>query len=239
MRPLLLDLFCGAGGAAKGYHDAGFDVVGVDLEPQPNYPFEFLQADALEALKGLLEERSFHFPGIGYLRLADFVAGHGSPPCQAYTELNNDKSQHPRLIALLRALLEQTKILWVIENVAGAKYDMVNPVVLSGEMFGLGVHRPRLFETNWPLIAPEYVRKDLRRKYLVFEHGKWRWTANVPVYGSGGRKAVEYWPHAMGVGDTWDECWMTRDELAEAIPPAYTEWIGKQLLEVVEQRQAA
>ena len=230
MRPRLLDLFCGAGGAAKGYHQAGFDVVGVDINPQPNYPYTFFQSDALDFL-GEAVDKFYPF------NYCDAI--HASPPCQAYTELNNNKTEHPRLIAPVRRLLEMTGIPYVIENVPGARLDMVNPVSLVGWQFGLGVKRERLFEANWDLISPSGNSRPERRKYLVYEHGKWRWTPNVPVYGSGGRKAVEYWPYAMGVGDTWDDCWMTRSELAEAIPPAYTEFVGKQLLAHIESRVAA
>jgi DNA (cytosine-5)-methyltransferase 1 len=228
-KPRLLDLFCGAGGAAVGYHRAGFDVGGVDLHPQPRYPFEFDQADALQYLRDLINRDLFVGP---------IHAIHASPPCQAYTGLNNDKSEHPKLIAPVRELLEKTGLPYVIENVDGAKNYMLDPISMEGKHFGLHIKKKRWFETNWPLPSPvETLPRG--RDFLVYEHGKWRWTQNVPVYGSGGRKAVEYWPYAMGVGQSWDDCWMTRDELAQAIPPAYTEWIGRRLLSHVRQKAAA
>jgi DNA (cytosine-5)-methyltransferase 1 len=242
LKPLLLDLCCCAGCASRGYADAGFDVVGVDVHPQPNYPYPFLQADALEVLRRLLDGRSVYFVGegngAGYHRLSDFAAIHASFPCQGYTGLNNDKSQHPRLIEPGRVLLEETGLPYVIENVEGAKSEMLDPVVLHGWHFGLNVARKRLFETNWELPAPT-TRTRPEREFLVYEHGHWRWTRNVPVYGNGGRKAVEYWPFAMGVGSTWDDAWMTRDELAEAIPPTYTLYVGGYLLEAIHSRTQA
>jgi hypothetical protein len=131
-RPRLLDLFCGAGGAAVGYHRAGFDVVGVDLEPQPNYPFEFHQADALE------------FP------LHGFDAIHASPPCQGYanvTAWRGDPATHPRHIAGVRDRLAGAGVPYVIENVRTT--ELRPCLVLCGSMFGLPVRRHRGFETNW------------------------------------------------------------------------------------------
>src|SRR5215467_701837 len=129
-RPRLLDLFCGAGGAAMGYHRAGFDVVGVDIKPQPRYPFTFIQADAMT------------FP------LEGFDAIHASPPCQAYIRSGMyDKSRHPDLLPPVRCQLERSDVPWVIENVPGA--PMRVDLKLCGCMFGLGVARQRWFETSW------------------------------------------------------------------------------------------
>jgi DNA (cytosine-5)-methyltransferase 1 len=134
----ILDLFCGAGGCSMGYHRAGFEVVGVDVAPQPNYPFEFHQADALT------------FP------LDGFDAIHASPPCQGYSLANNihGRDDHPMLIADVRERLEATGLPYVIENVEGAKRHMRNFVTLCGLSLGCDVRRHRLFETNFPVMAP-------------------------------------------------------------------------------------
>lgn len=141
-RPRLLDLFCGAGGAAVGYHRAGFEVVGVDNRPQPNYPFTFLQQDALGVETEVL------------LRTGGFHAIHASPPCQAYTKAQKlQGNDHPDLIGPTRELLLQTGLPYVIENVGGA--PLVDPVCLEGQMFDeLRTVRPRYFETNWGLAQP-------------------------------------------------------------------------------------
>jgi len=223
MKPRLLDLFCGAGGAAVGYDRAGVEVVGVDINPQPNYPYEFHQADALEFMGELLH---WEYP------VASFDAIHASPPCQGYSQRTPDQNKHPRMIGEVRDLLKMSDLPYVIENVRNARSDMVEPVMLCGSSFGLRVQRHRLFESNFPIKAPpcDHAWQEADKRFLVYDHKKWFWTGVAPVYGSGGRKAVEYWPSAMGCGSTWDDCWMTRDELAEAIPPAFTEFIGQQLI---------
>ena len=207
----LLDLFCGAGGAAMGYHRAGItDIVGVDIAPQPNYPFEFVQADALE----YLAEHGREFDVI-----------HASPPCQAYSIARNNGCHvgAPRLIKSTRELLKQTGKIYVIENVPGA--PLIAPIQLCGASFGLGVLgfdlcRHRLFECSIFMLMPPCQHK----------RGK-----TIGVYGNGtnsyhrekfGRCVlVAELREAMGID------WMTRKELSQAIPPAYTEWIGKRLLE--------
>lgn len=206
MRPRLLDLFCGAGGAAMGYHRAGFDVVGVDIKPQPRYPFEFHQADALEFLR----EHGHEFDAI-----------HASPPCQAYTRGRKlQGNTHPDLVAPVRDLLETTGKPYVIENVPGA--PLVNPVVLEGQMFpGLRTQRKRLFETNWPLDVPILRPPPPARNAKMgrpVTPGEWM---HVVGHFSGLSEARE----AMGID------WMGQHELAQAIPPAYTEFIGRRLLE--------
>jgi DNA (cytosine-5)-methyltransferase 1 len=224
VRPRLLDIFCGAGGAAMGYHRAGFEVIGVDINPQPNYPFEFIQDDALAVLRGLTP--------YGWKNVSEVAAIHASPPCQAYSNASqHHKDKHPALIEPVRELLQKTGLPYVIENVEGAPLNY--PFRLCGSMFNLRVRRHRLFETNWDINHYKFCShtwQDDNPIFITYDHGKWVKTGVAPVYGSGGRKAVEYWPMAMGVGTTWDDCWMTRDELKEAIPPAYTEFIGKQLL---------
>ncbi len=218
MRPRLLDLFCGAGGAAMGYHRAGFEVVGVDIKPQPNYPFEFFQADAIEYLD--------------WLDGGGFDAIHASPPCQAYTSLRSLSTiNHVELIPDTRAGLERTGLPWVIENVPGA--PLIEPVQLCGSAFNLGVRRHRLFEANFPLMGAPCAHGYQDGKFDVYEHGKWRVAAAAPVFGTGGGKAKERWGEAMGID------WMTHTELGQAIPPAYTEHIGHFLLRAVRERQAA
>jgi DNA (cytosine-5)-methyltransferase 1 len=209
--PRLLDLFCGAGGVAMGYHRAGFDVVGVDIKPQPNYPFRFWQGDALYT------DNWPDFP---------IAAIHASPPCQAYSAMHG--STGPDLIGPTRELLEATGLPYVIENVEGA--PLHDPIKLCGSMFDLDVERHRLFETNWPLGDHHWpCRHQIWAPRFDFsDHGKNYKSKTVPVYGTGGGKAAEHWEAAMGI------TWMTRAELAEAIPPAYTEWIGSRLLEHFE-----
>jgi DNA (cytosine-5)-methyltransferase 1 len=214
MRPRLLDLFCGAGGAAMGYYRAGFDVVGVDINPQPNYPFEFHQADALT------------FP------LDGFDAVHASPPCQAYTRKEvtwgrktrsvpmfwePEPIQHPRLLPATRDRLEAEGVAFVIENVPGAPINA--GLMLCGSMFGLRIQKHRLFEANWRLPdAPAPCRHvDLyspwsgpgrsAEKFRAAQGTPW-----IPMLGGASRK----------VGNTGD--------LFNAIPPAYTEFIGRELI---------
>jgi DNA (cytosine-5)-methyltransferase 1 len=233
MRPRLLDLFCGAGGCSVGYERAGFDVVGVDIMPQPNYPFEFVQADALEYLHEYLSH--------GASRLGvtiQFDAIHASPPCQAYSVIKSvhPGKEHPALIDATRELLGATGLPWVIENVGGAKDELRDPVMLCGSMFDppLDVQRHRLFETNWPLDHPTWGcrHKVWAPRYDVYEHGKWRKASTVPVYGHGGGKANAYGPSAMQVD------WMTRAELVQAIPPVYTEFIGAQLIKRIYEQSS-
>ena len=228
MRPRLLDLFCGAGGAAMGYHRAGFEVVGVDIAPQPNYPFEFHRADALETLD---------HPGIAFM----YSAIHASPPCQAHTAMSNRwrgsggrADEHIDLIGPTRALLLETGLPYVIENVPGARAHMRSPVVLTGEMFGLGVHRPRLFESNVLLLVPPKPDPDPRSVgvYGKAHDGRLLWERTD---GSQQRAAasLEEGRVAMGID------WMEWRELAEAIPPAYAELIGHQLMAHIQQEVAA
>lgn len=208
----LLDLFCGAGGASEGYRRVGFtEIVGVDINPQPNYPFEFVQADATEFLLNEVIEEPHEFDAI-----------HASPPCQrwtAYARRPNHVGEYPDLIASTRALLEETEVPWIIENVAGAPLRG-NRTMLCGSSFGLDVRRHRWFETSFPVLGlpcahgqqtprftPASNRTNLRK---TVEIGVWRIPLDVQ------RKA-------MGIG------WMTLEELSEAIPPAYTEFIGHQL----------
>jgi DNA (cytosine-5)-methyltransferase 1 len=199
-RPRLMDWFSGAGGAAVGYHRAGFEVVGVDIEPQPNYPFEFHHGDALK------------------FSLDGFDAVHASPPCQAYTAAQRlQGNEHPDLVARTRALLERSGLPYVLENVPGS--PLRSPVTLCGTMFGLGTLRHRLFETSFRLLQPEHPA------HLVPQVKMGRAPAVTDyIQVVGNFSGIEQGRAAMGIH------WMTRGELAQAIPPAYTEFIGRQLL---------
>lgn len=223
-RPRLLDLFCCAGGAAEGYYRAGFDVVGVDIEPRPRYPFEFHQGDALS----LNPDGLFESFGV--------VAIHASPPCQRFSDLakrNGNADAWPDLIAPTRALLAASGMPYVIENVEGA--PLRNSVMLCGTMFpGLRVLRHRLFESNVLILAPPHGKHPLvfTRDKRKAHYGKLDdRTAFVQVTG-GGNCSIAAARDAMGIS------WMTKEELNEAIPPAYTEHIGRQLLTALSERIA-
>jgi DNA (cytosine-5)-methyltransferase 1 len=219
----LLDLFCCAGGAAMGYHRAGFEVVGVDIKPQPHYPFEFVQADALAFLGA---------------RGADgFDAIHASPPCQRFSDLakrNGNAHEWPDLIAPIREWLRDLDLPFIIENVEGA--PLRRPVMLCGTMFpDLRVIRHRLFESNITLSVPQHGPHPLvyTRDKRKAHYGKLdEWTSPVQVTG-GGNCSVAAARDAMGID------WMTKDELNEAIPPAYTEWLGAQLAALIAEEAAA
>jgi DNA (cytosine-5)-methyltransferase 1 len=204
----LLDLFCCAGGASEGYRRAGFEVVGVDINPQPHYPFEFIQADALTLSPAFL---------------AQFDAFHASPPCQAYTLAQRLRgNSHPDLIPATRALLWSTKRPWIMENVE--RSPLRNTVMLCGAMFGgLKVYRHRLFESNIALTVPAHPPHTAPLRKM----------GRPPLEGDflhvvGNFSGVAYAKKAMGID------WMTRDGLREAIPPAYTEYLGRQLMRALE-----
>jgi DNA (cytosine-5)-methyltransferase 1 len=232
MRPRLLDLFCGAGGAAMGYHRAGFEVVGVDIAPQPNYPFAFHRADALAMLGSLIGRQA---AGEANFFLGRIDAIHASPPCQAYSALGwhpqNRDIEHPDLVEPTRDLLQATGLPYVIENVVGAPLE--SPIMLCGSSFGLPIHRHRLFETNFPVMGPPCAHGAQAKRFEIWRHGERTMSAVVPVYGTGGGKAAEYWPEAMGID------WMSRYEMSQAIPPAFTEHLGQYLLTEVRLRQEA
>lgn len=209
-RPRLLDLFCGAGGAAVGYHRAGFEVVGVDLAPQPRYPFLFCQGDALDFLR----RNGRHFDAI-----------HASPPCQAYTRAAKQwrvsGRLYPDLVAATRDLLYAADRPFVIENVPGA--PLVEPVTLCGTMFGLGTYRHRLFEASVYLTAPPHFAHTLPLTKMGRPP-----KAGEMMHIAGHFAGVPEAQKAMGID------WMGQKDLAQAIPPAYTEFIGKQLLRIVQ-----
>lgn len=215
MKPILLDLFCCEGGAAKGYYDAGFDVIGVDIVPQPRYPFDLVVGDALELLRQMMDGKTH--PTVGFA-MSEIDAFHASPPCQAHTNAQKIMGNtHPDLIEPTRELLHMTGKPFVIENVPGA--PLHNPVELCGAMFGLETYRHRLFETNWELEAPPHPEHRARTTKM----------GRPPKPGEfmhivGNFSGVDRGREVMGMP------WASRDGLREAIPPAYTEYIGRQLL---------
>ena len=206
----LLDLFCGAGGAAVGYNRAGFeDITGVDIKPMPRYPFEFVQGNALEYLRK-------------YWRLFDFI--HASPPCKEYTKAGKQwrmmGREYPDLIAPTRELLIKTSKPYVIESVPGA--PLINPIILNGAMFGLMVHRTRLFECSFdvPFFLLPQNKKPVKMGRPVKEGD-----VIQPV---GHFSGVAYAREQMEID------WMNQAELAQAIPPAFTEFIGRHIAAVAE-----
>ena len=207
-RPLLLDLFCGAGGAAMGYYRAGFDVIGVDNQSQPHYPFTFIQADATDPP----------------LRLTRFDAVHASPPCQRFSQMSKCRpglaDKYPNLLLQTRALLQTLNTPWIIENVPGA--PLHNPIQICGSGLGMPLQRHRLFESNFALwsIPCAHGQNNWNPEY---KHATGRKRRRVPVIGEW-RISQQLQNEAMGID------WMTLKELSEAIPPAYTEHLGHQLI---------
>lgn len=221
----LLDLYCGAGGAAVGYHRAGYtEILGVDVEPQPRYPFPLLQTDALTFLAHLKDGRAW-----------DLI--HASPPCQAYSTLKNANRrrgrEYPDHVAAVRAQLRSLGRPWVIENVPGA--PLIDAILLCGLTFGLKVFRHRLFECSEFLLQPPHLTHGHR---VIGADG---WCC---VVGNGGNidrkrragpipkdhRRLGAWQAAMGID------WMNRYEITQAVPPAYTEWLGQQLLAHQQRR---
>ncbi|MFL0711651.1 MAG: hypothetical protein ACJLS2_02410 [Microcella pacifica] len=206
MTPRLLDLFCCQGGASVGYARAGFDVVGVDIEAQPRYPFEFHQADAVEFLM-----QNGH----------EFDAIHASPPCQAHSLAQRiQRNEHPDLIEPTRRALVELGRPWVIENVPGA--PLRDPVLLCGPMFGLQTYRHRLFESNVSLSVPEHPKHGARTTKMGRPRREGEYMHIV-----GNFSGVDAAREIMGMH------WANREGLREAIPPAYTEHIGAQLMRAV------
>ena len=212
----LLDICSKAGGAGYGYYLAGFDVVSVDREPQPRQPFPFIQADLRDLDPEWIAQ--------------NFDAVAASPPCWAHSDLKHRTGlEYEDFIPETRELVRATGLPYVIENVEGA--PLIDPLVLCGTQFdGLRVTRHRLFESNLPLHPPRPHPKG--RHPLHFTHDKRKnhygrldqWTAFVTVTG-GGNSTVAAAEDAMGIPAGW----MTKDELNQAIPPAYTRWIGEQV----------
>lgn len=233
-RPLLLDLFCGAGGAAMGYHLAGFDVVGVDISPQPRYPFEFVRADALSILRGMLDYPNFN----GEMwRPGYFAAIHASPPCRDHSALAHVQGEAGTgwLLAATRDLLVQLGRPYVIENVEGA--DQPGALTLCGTEFGLNavdqdgdlrwLKRHRQFESNVFLVGAGGCNCNGRRIGGVYGGGGGAPRTQVT---RGGRRRGGYQMGAAQARAILGVPWMNRDEAAQAIPPAYTQFIGEQLL---------
>jgi DNA (cytosine-5)-methyltransferase 1 len=233
-KPLLLDLFCGAGGAAKGYMDAGFYVVGVDINPQPHYiGNEFYQDDALYVLGTLATGGCWN----GYT-LKQFDAVHESPECKGYSNCNlSPKDKYEKLIAPTRRLLQKTGKPYVIENVMGAKRYMQASLMLCGSMFDLPMQRHRLFEFgNMDLwIRPPKPCDHRKATIGVYGHSIWD-SAIEGTRRKDGKRRPDSVPLSVGRSAMGID-WMGIEELAEAIPPAYTQWIGEQLLAFTSQRE--
>jgi DNA (cytosine-5)-methyltransferase 1 len=217
----LLDLFCKAGGASMGYHRAGFSVTGIDIEPQKNYPFDFIKKDAM-----MLD--------LEYIKSFDII--HASPPCQGYIQRNKNKeTKHPKLIEPLRKALIECGKPFIIENVEGA--PLQNPLMLCGTMFGLKILRHRLFEV-WP--EPIFFPPATCNHSGTVASGDF---AGIYAFGAKGRRlskgkripkaeAGPDWNEAMGID------WMTKNELIQAIPPSYTEYIGRHLIKKINDRKS-
>jgi DNA (cytosine-5)-methyltransferase 1 len=210
----LLDLYCCAGGASYGYEQSGFQVVGVDIERQPKYKGEFVQADAIEYLKNNWQ---------------NFDAVHASPPCQAYSlssmQFRKAGKEYADLIAPTREALITTGLPYVIENVPGA--PLINSVQLCGEMFGLPTYRHRLFESNFPISVPPHPKH-------IYPNAK---MGRAPKEG----EFIQYVGHFSGVKKVQEFTglyWLGQYELAQSLPPHYTKYIGLQLISYLEKIEA-
>lgn len=228
--PVLLDLFCCAGGAGKGYHDAGFQVIGVDIDPQPRYPYEFFQGDAIEFA------REF-----GHL----FDVIHASPPCQTFSRTKTlHDNEHPDLVEDTRRALVDSGSPWVIENVVGA--PLIDPIKLSGQHFNLvtedvdGVPlklvRHRLFESSVDLTVPDefHANRDIQTASIYGAGGGW-----TPKHRDNPDRRGGYIPHTDVVKRLLGIGWMNKHELSQSIPPKFTEFIGRQLLAHINESEAA
>jgi DNA (cytosine-5)-methyltransferase 1 len=236
--PRLIDMYSCAGGAARGYQRAGFHVTGYDIKPQPRYAGDvFVQGSALDLTPEYL--RSY------------FDAIHASPPCQAHTAMKtmHNAKDHPDLVEPTRALLIASGLPWIMENVVGAPLE--NPTLLCGTMFGLGVEdaelrRHRLFETSFHVLAPncQHGSRDVIGIYGGHIRNRRR-ARTIGIYGEGARDSRRKFD--KGVPDfTTDQGraamgidWMTTAELSQAIPPAYTEYLGRQLIVQLQQARSA
>jgi DNA (cytosine-5)-methyltransferase 1 len=196
--------YCCQGGDSMGWHLAGFDVTGVDKDPQPRYPFPFIQGDAIEYIKAHGHEY-------------DLIAG--SPPCQYYTLCQRIQGrEHPALIPPTREAMQSTGRPWVMENVEEARPELRDPVMLCGASFGLHTYRHRLFESPLPLASPEHRPHEHRTVKMgrPLQEGDW-------YHAVGNFSNVPYVKRDMGVE------WMSRDGIRECIPPAYTLFLGEQV----------
>lgn len=210
-----------------GYHQAGFQVVGVDIEPQPRYPFAFIQHDALA-----LDMR--------FIRSFDAI--HASPACQGYTSMRHAPGAKgaPREIAAFRAMLIASGLPWIIENVEEARAEMPGAVTLCGSMFGLKaegceLRRHRLFQSNFPITPPPCAHSDGPVVGIYGGH------ARVRAARHGGRGTRDAWPngHRPVAAEAMGIDWMTLAEMSEAIPPAYTRFVGEQLIEHIQSQRLA
>lgn len=221
MKPRLLDLFCCAGGAGMGYFLAGFDVVGVDIRNQLNYPFPFVKDDAINYLT-----KNIH----------NYDVIHASPPCQAYSKHVKSKSSkwnhtlgidEPKLIAELKKILANTGKPYIIENVTGARGEMREDLLLCGVMFGLPIARHRIFEISIGINQPQHIKcRGIAKQYSKIKGWAYR---DMSVTGKGRNAGTsDRWKEILGIN--WN---MTQHELAESIPPAYTEYIGTEIIKVI------
>lgn len=223
MKPLLLDTFCGAGGCSVGYNRAGFDVVGIDKEPHPDYPFPMIVGDAMEYLSDL----DF---------LAQFDVVHASPPCPFYSTatIASARSNHPDLVPPTFAALRAWGGVWVIENVPGA--PMPDAIVLCGGAMGLPrIRRHRLFASSVPLMSPGCACTG--QEVVGVYGGKRGWGRNAPRPDgtSRGRRALTHTEACEVMGIDW---MASPGDVSDAIPPNYTEYIGGQLIEQLERAAA-
>lgn len=222
MNPKLLDLFCKAGGCSVGYHRAGFDVEGVDIEHQPNYPFAFTKMDALEYLDTM--------------DLSKFDVIHASPPCQKYSGMqllsaarNGSYKEHLDLVEPVRIRLKKIGKPYVIENVVGAPLE--NSFILCGSMFGLKVYRHRQFESSEFIWQPDHIPHNDTTPPAgngISPKGFISVCGTGGVRGMKANEILQYWRMAMGID------WMNRAELSQAIPPTFTEYIGRQLFDNIQ-----
>lgn len=247
-RPKLLDLFCCQGGSSEGYRRAGFDVYGVDKDPQPRYPFAFHQGDALVVVRRLLLGEAVPFTHrdgtVEWLTLSDFAAVHASPPCQAHSTITPDPSIHEDLIPPTRGLLawialnqgRRGRIVpWVMENVEGAKGALVHPMRLCGSSFGLRVRRHRLFESNvWLTSIPCDHASQGRPIGVYGDHPQDDSEYRRPDGTRRGAKARTEEEALEAMGMPWSDWYGA----TQAIPPAYTEFIGAQLLRHIQEAAA-
>lgn len=225
-RPLMLDLFSGAGGTGMGLYRGQFNIVGVDVHRQPNYPFEFIQADVVRGedvcgVAGYLEwllDNNMRLPDG---RRIDAVSA--GPPCQTYSDMTNCRpglaDEYPDLIGPTRELLNETGLPWVMENVRGALPWMKDPMRLCGQMFGLELYRHRFFESNVPIPEPPHP------KHVIPASKAAHWREGTIMSVCGHFYPIEKGREVMGGID-----WMNRDEIGEAVPPPYTQYIAPYLL---------
>jgi DNA (cytosine-5)-methyltransferase 1 len=210
----ILDAFCCQGAASKGYVDAGFEVVGVDIDPQPRYPHEFYQGDAVQYIRDYGHE---------------FDAIHASPPCQRYSKAQRIRDrEHPDLIGPTREALIAAGVPYVIENVEDACAELVQPAVLCGAFFGLRTYRHRLFETSFHLELPlhfDHLERTVKMGRAI--------TPGDFYHAVGNFSGVDYVRTDLGVP------WMNRDGIRECIPPVYAEFIGRRLMAFLRASEVA